>query len=247
MKTMLANAGVPMLFVQMPLLLITLPAIIAVEAMLCRRWLAVSWQQALKWTSIANAISTMVGFPVLWIALVIVQMVVGGGSTPKLPEPWFSVYTVTVQAAWLLPFENRLYWMIPTACLVLLIPAFFVTVLIEEQVYRRSFGESRGPVGLTPATWRMHLVSYGLLVVAGLCLLGSSIASHKSEPGAATDGGPAAPRQHFRPPAFPHGFRRPDPLRPFDPDSPSPPLRRCIPVAAAPKSRFQLVNESANR
>jgi len=191
MKPMLANAGVPMLFVQMPLLLITLPVVIAVEAALCRRWLAVSWRQAWKWTGIANAISTVVGFPILWVALVLLDMIVGGGSSPKLTEPWFSVYTVTVQAAWLLPFEDRLYWMIPTACIVLLVPAFFVTVFIEKQIYRKSFGESRGPVSLAPATWRMHLVSYGLLVVAGLCLLGNSILSHKSEPRAAPNGSPA--------------------------------------------------------
>jgi hypothetical protein len=41
MPPMLANAGVPMLFVQMPFLVMALPVVIAVEAVLCRRWLEV--------------------------------------------------------------------------------------------------------------------------------------------------------------------------------------------------------------
>ena len=99
MQPMLANAGVPMLFVQMPLLLIALPVVIAIEAALCRRWLGVSWRQAWKGAGIANALSTIVGFPILWVALVIIQMAVGGGGVPRLTEPWISVYTATVQAA----------------------------------------------------------------------------------------------------------------------------------------------------
>jgi len=193
MQPMLANAGVPMLFVQMPLLLLALPVVIAIEAALCRRWLRVSWKHAWKATAIANVLSTVAGFPIMWIALVIVQMLCGGGRFPHLPEPWFSVYTVTVQAAWLLPIEGRLYWMIPTACLVLMIPAFFVTVFIEKRVYRKTLGESAGPMGVTGATWKMHVVTYGLLLAVGFCLLASSLASHKSEPIAAPNGGPATP------------------------------------------------------
>ena len=174
-----------MLFVQMPLMVMTLPLIIALEAWLSRRWLSVSWKEAWKWASIANAASTVVGFPILWVGLVFVQMLVGGGRVPNLAEPWFSVYTVTVQAAWLLPFEDRLYWMIPTACTVLLLPAFFVTVFIERWIYQRAFGKNQESNGVTSATWKMHLVSYGFLAAAGLCLLGSSVASHKSQPGSA--------------------------------------------------------------
>jgi hypothetical protein len=134
---------------------------------------------------IANAISTLAGFPILWIALVIVQMVTGGGGVPKLAEPWYSVYSVTVQAAWLLPDEKRLYWMIPTAGMVLLIPAFFVTVLIEGLVYRKTFSESPRCGEVTRATWRMHLVSYGLLLAAAFGLLVSALRNHKDHQDAA--------------------------------------------------------------
>lgn len=44
------------------------------------------------------------------------------------------IYGVTVQAAWLLPYESQLYWMIPAAYVILMIPFFFVSYWIELQV-----------------------------------------------------------------------------------------------------------------
>ena len=184
---MLANAGVPMLFVQMPFLLMALPLVIAIEAVLCRHWLNVPWKRAWVVTTIANAISTLAGFPILWIALVIIQLLAGGGGEPGLAEPWYSIYSVTVQAAWLLPDGKRLYWMVPTAGIVLLIPAFFVTVLIEGIVYRKAFGEACPHGKVTRATWGMHFITYGLLFIAAVALLLSSIRHHRRASDAETE------------------------------------------------------------
>jgi hypothetical protein len=181
--TVLANIGVPMLFVQLPLMIIALPVVILIEAALCKRWFSMEWKPALKATSVANAVSTLVGFPFMWLALVVVQMVLGGGSAPKIPDPWFSIYTVTVQAPWLLPYENKLYWMVPTACLSLLVPAFFVTVWIERQFYRRSLQRDDTGISISAATWRMHIASYAFLFIAGLGLLAHGILNNKSEQG----------------------------------------------------------------
>ena len=170
-----------------PSWILALPIVIAVEAFLCRRWLEVPWKRAWLGAGVANAISTLAGFPILWIAWVVVLISARGDGVPKLAEPWCSIYAVTVQAAWLLPDEDRLYWMIPTAGMVLLIPAFFVTVLIEKWVYRRTFRESQRAAFVTNATWRMHFITYGLLLFAGLCLLVSSLATHRGGPGGAAD------------------------------------------------------------
>jgi hypothetical protein len=179
--TLLGNIGVPMLFVQLPLMVIALPVVIFIEAALCRRWFRMEWKPSLKATSIANLVSTFVGFPLMWIVLVALQMVFGEGGFPRLEEPWFSIYTVTAQAAWLLPVEEELYWMIPTACLILLVPAFFVTVWIERKFYRRSLKSDENTISISSATWRMHLASYAFLFVAGFGLLAKGIANHNSE------------------------------------------------------------------
>ena len=178
---LLANIGVPMLFVQMPLMIITLPVVILIEAFLCKRWFSLGWGRAFKVTGIANGLSTLLGFPLMWIALVVVQFVVGGGGVPQIPEPWFSIYTVTVQAPWLVPFEDRLYWMIPTACLILLIPAFFLTIFIEGMVYRRSLTSDGNSLSPSAATWRMHFASYAFLFLAGFGMLGAALHEHNSE------------------------------------------------------------------
>jgi hypothetical protein len=177
----LANIGVPMLIVQAPLMIMALPVVIFIEAALCRRWFEMDWKSALKATGIANAVSTLIGLPVMWVGLVAIQMVFGGGGVPKLSEPWFSIYSVTAQAAWLLPYEDRLYWMVPTACLVLLVPAFFVTVWIERMFYQRSIKSDASRISISAATWRMHLFSYAFLFFAGFGLLGYSIINHDSE------------------------------------------------------------------
>jgi hypothetical protein len=107
--------------------------------------------------------------------MVFLQIGLGGGGVPKLMEPWLSVYSVTVQAAWLLPDEKRLYWMIPTAALVLLIPAFFLTIYVEGRIYRRVFKDSQG---IPSVTWRVHYISYAFLCAIGIGVLVYSLANH---------------------------------------------------------------------
>jgi len=196
-----ADAGVPMLYVQMPVLILALPVVIIIEAWLSRRWLGVSWSRAGVWTTIANLVSTLAGFPIAWYAMFHMEIAAtdalqgsNGGSVPwKLAEPWFSIFTTVVQAAWLNPLEDRLYWMVPTAAIVLLIPAFFVTVLIEGLIYRLAFRKTQDASAVRKATWKMHLITYGLLVAIGFGLLGWSIANH-------------VPRNTFKSP-------RPDPFQ----------------------------------
>lgn len=174
---MLANVGVPMLFVQMPYLVMSLPLVIAIEAVLCRKWLAVSWGAAWKWTAAANLVSTLIGFPVVWGMMVGLQIVLGG-ALPSLGGLGDMVLSVTLGAGWLAPYRDRMHWMIPVAGIVLLIPAFFMTVLVEGAIYRRVLAGSAGPVGVRAATWRMHVVTYGVLFVGGLALLVQSLAMY---------------------------------------------------------------------
>jgi len=68
--------------------------------------------------------------------------------------------------------------MVPVAGIVLLIPSFFVTIFIEGKIYRAAFRKNQEASAITRATWKMHLVTYGLLVAIGFGLLGWSIANH---------------------------------------------------------------------
>lgn len=130
--SILANAGVPMLFVMAPVFLFGLLPIIAVEAIWLKYRLALSAGVALKATAIANLASTLVGIPITWFALVILQMSTGGGGAHGI-----GLRAVTWQAPWLIPYEKDLPWMIPCAALFLNIPFFIASVFIEARVVRR--------------------------------------------------------------------------------------------------------------
>jgi hypothetical protein len=178
----LANLGIPMLAVQMPLLLGALPAVIFIESYLLRHWYRMDGFRAVKLATVANLLSTVLGFPIMWFLLFMMQ----GLSSNFLPspktEPWQSIFSVTAQSAWLENARYREYWMVPTACLVLLVPSFFMTVFVESFVYRRALAtEQSGPTPMQ-ATWRMHWFSYGFLAMAGLFILTASIVKHQRNP-----------------------------------------------------------------
>ena len=125
-----ANIGVPMVAVFLPPLWLALIPVIAVEAWVLVRLLAVPSVQAVKGATVGNVLSTLVGIPLMWMALATVQLSVAG-SALGLATPAARVYAVTVQAPWLIPYEEHLAWMIPSALAVLTIPAYVLSVLIE--------------------------------------------------------------------------------------------------------------------
>src|SRR5450755_3352914 len=66
LSVFLADAGIPMLFVQWPLMAYALVPVIAVELFVFRRALRLTYKSALLGTTLANIASTAVGFPIAW-------------------------------------------------------------------------------------------------------------------------------------------------------------------------------------
>jgi hypothetical protein len=132
-----ANAGLPMLFLAMPAFLISLLPIIAIETFYISKGLNITIGQSLKVVSISNAVSTVVGIPLTWFLLVLIQMLTGGGGAYGLDSFMGKVLAVTWQAPWLIPYEKDLNWMIPLAGLVLLVPFFFASWWSEYLVSKK--------------------------------------------------------------------------------------------------------------
>lgn len=77
----LANVGVPMLFVYAPILIFGFAPIAIIEALwLSYRQPALSYRMANKPVMIANLWSTLLGIPLTWFALFVIQLATGGGS-----------------------------------------------------------------------------------------------------------------------------------------------------------------------
>lgn len=139
---LIANAGVPMLLVYGPVLLIALLPIVLIETAIIDRKARVGYLKMGRRVLVANAVSTLAGVPITWVALVLLQMLTGGGTAHGV-----GLHAVTWQAPWLIPYEDDLNWMVPAAALVLTLPFWFVSVLIERSVLVRLCRNVLGPDG----------------------------------------------------------------------------------------------------
>jgi hypothetical protein len=156
-----ANAGLPMIFLVMPAFGLSIIPIILIEAVYLSRKMGLVFREAAKATTISNLISTLVGIPVTWLLLVIIQILAGGGAY-GLDTTRGKVLSVTLQAPWLIPYESELYWMIPTAGLFLLVPFFFVSwwseYLVSKQILKDR-PEQSVKIGIRNA----NIITYALL------------------------------------------------------------------------------------
>lgn len=181
-----ADAGVPMLALALPAMIISLIPIIIIESWYIHRTLNLSFKRALKVMGIANIESTLIGIPLTWIIWVIVEMILGYVSYRvldsfhiSLPESVSILFALTVGAAWLGPAKSNLYWMVPTASLVLLLPFFYVSWLFERHRAKRLLQEY-DPENVNKATFIANVYSYGLLCAIVLVWLFLSIAKKGS-------------------------------------------------------------------
>ena len=145
-------------------MLYALVPVIAVEMLVARRMLKISLRTSTKAIVTANLVSTLIGFPLLWFLLVVVQMLTGGGAAYGLRTFWARVYAVTIQAPWLIPYEEDLRWMIPIAAAYLLIPAFFASVFIERWICGL-FWREQEKIQVRRFSWAAHFASYAVLFV----------------------------------------------------------------------------------
>lgn len=157
-----ANAGVPMLFLAMPAFLISLVPIITIETLYLSKGLELSLGQSLKTVSISNAASTIIGIPLTWFLLVLVQMVTGGGGAYGIDSVIGKVLAVTWQAPWLIPYEEDINWMIPVAGLVLLIP-FFFTSWWSEYFVSKKINKTLPSLSIREKVRNANLITYSLL------------------------------------------------------------------------------------
>ncbi len=174
----IANAGVPMIFLQMPAMLIALIPIIVVEMLIARRLTKLDWKKISVGVSAANIISTIIGIPLSWGIMLGLELLTTGGGVYS--GPLEMVAAVTLQAAWLIPYENDLFWMVPMAMMVLLIPAFLISVWMERFICLRLW-KSIERANVKRAVWVFNAISYGILMVCVFVWLSISIASEKSD------------------------------------------------------------------
>ena len=141
-----ADAGIPMLVLVWPGAWLALLPVVLVEALVARRLLRLGFRRSLKVALVANLVSTGVGIPVTWFALVLVEMLGAAlgfaGATlagiTSEPGRWFQIAFFPFMAAWL---PDGAPWMVVAAAVILCVPFYFVSVWLEFLVARRLLPE----------------------------------------------------------------------------------------------------------
>jgi hypothetical protein len=166
MPPILANVGVPMIFPQMALMGVGFLPVVLIEAAIVRRPMAIRYPKALVDVGLANLCTTVLGVPFAWGVMFALDLVSTGGRGLGAETPVQKLAAVTLQAAWLAPYEEQLSCMIPAAATVLLIPCFVVSLLIERWVLVRRWPE-RDRSAVFSAVLRANVCSYLFLFIAG--------------------------------------------------------------------------------
>jgi len=167
-----ADAGLPMIVWVWPAMIVAMIPIIAIETIIFKHALNAPYVKTTWAVSVANVVSTMVGYPLSWFLLLGVQILTPGGSSGfGTATLWERIASVTAGAAWLAPHESELYWMVPVAAMVGLIPAFLISVYLEAFLVGLFFVCERGRTIIRISS-NANLVTYLLLEgILVLCLV----------------------------------------------------------------------------
>ena len=166
---LLADVGVPMIFLTFPLMIGALIPVIAVEIWIAKPLLGTSYRRTTWIVSVANVASTIIGVPAAWVAMFALEFL-GGEIVFKLTParstdgPEMNAVFLLLGSAWLGPGSN-LYWAVPLAALILLIPTFFASWYIEAFIVDQMVDRDWPDVRTT--TFKANLASYALLYVGG--------------------------------------------------------------------------------
>jgi hypothetical protein len=174
---LLADAGIPMIALTFPLMLMLLIPVIVIEGYLCKRWLGLSTWEAMKSNAVSNLASTIVGVPLAWAIMLAVEFAaIGIVDRSAVIRDWHSplanVMWLFLASAWIGPPSAKNAWVIPSAILVLLIPFFVASYAIEYLVIRFMVGMPEGgPPKLAYSHVRIvvrnaNLITYGVMFLA---------------------------------------------------------------------------------
>jgi len=181
----LADVGLPMIIIAWPLMLLALVPIIVVEALLVRRWVPLSEQEAFKGVTAANALSTAVGVPLAWLVTFVAQLAIGlpialvADKFSWNPNgPLVDVIGAILSSAWIQDSGANTIWVIGVSMAVLLIPCFYVSVWLERKVCLRMW-KSCDPVQVRLGVYRANLASYLLLFTLACAFAGYAYLARK--------------------------------------------------------------------
>jgi hypothetical protein len=159
---MFADAGIPLLGPVICLGWFSIVPVVAIETLIAVWLLRWRFVFALRWVASANALTMLLGFPIIWFLCVVTSLITRGGG-------WGdgSIIGVLKGPAWLGPgYVEHLSWAGPFALIVLCVPFFLVSWYVEY-VFLFNLAVNRDEVqrgAIRKYAWKANLASYAMLV-----------------------------------------------------------------------------------
>jgi|EPASupsiteSAE347_1022098.scaffolds.fasta_scaffold43824_1 hypothetical protein len=165
-----ANAGLPMIFITFPYMLLAFIPIFLIEGVVYEKRLNMSYGSSFSVSFLANLLSTLIGFPLAWLLSLVVEILLALSLSQQGPTGTVSKILLTVLGpAWLAPpIETADQWYVSIAAFFGLIPAYFISVWMELFVARRCFDEV-DIKEVKKAVRAANLLTYGIL--GAVCLI----------------------------------------------------------------------------
>jgi hypothetical protein len=172
-----AEPGIAMLPEAYPvMLLLFVPAVLLQVAYLWKR-IHPQFRVVLRRLLSANALALLIGFPLAWLVVLILQVTAelfvtgtGASSYPPFPIDSAPIAATAMTAAWLFPGARAYGWMLPLAFIILLLVAWPIAWYAEWFWLRgRSWPIERAD--LLRLLRRSNWMCFALLLVAGPVLI----------------------------------------------------------------------------
>jgi Ankyrin repeats (many copies)/Ankyrin repeats (3 copies) len=163
LPSVLADAGLPMVAVYLPVAWLALLPIIFIETGYGVWRLKLPMGRALMAQTAANCLSTLVGIPVTWLILALVEWLVLERAAGAVPVQVLSVLSPVIGAAWLGPGVEKAPWIIVVAIAVLTTIFYLMSVVTERPIVGRFFPHVPRQV-IRAWTVRANAITYLLLV-----------------------------------------------------------------------------------
>lgn len=167
-----ADAGIPMLPVQYPELLLYILPIITIETVFLQRQLKTRMRRTMIAMCVVNLITVALGYPLAWGMYMILDWMFGFPpvSTPVLTNMWRVPIWIAIKMfpAW--AGLRQEVWPVLAVWVVLLIPSFLLTGIVKAWLVEwydllHYKGNTRRGV------WMANRYSYFFLIVTGCVLL----------------------------------------------------------------------------
>jgi hypothetical protein len=169
-----------MLMFQWPLMLCALLPVILVETEVVRRQLSLPYRNAIVGAAKANVLSTAAGVPLAWVIMLVVEFAAGFPLLSAAEKRHWPVEHSPVEyildvltMAWIGPSVPGM----ALAAALLLIPTFFISLLLERRSYRRSWPDVNR-AAVDRSVWFANLASYSLLFLAACVWYGWAVRTH---------------------------------------------------------------------